>query len=479
MGYAGLVRSSVHRFHGALHLIEKLLGYFAGDGYRARAIRSTGMTLLNFGGDKFLRLASNLILTRLLFPEAFGMMALVGVITAGALMFSDLGFGGAVIQDRRGEEPAFLNTVWTLQILRGILLAVVIVSFSGPIAAFYEEPMLAELLWVSALVPLIKGTESTKFLTANRTLQLERVTAIRLGSQLFGAIVTIALAFWLQSIWALVIGNLFSPILLTLLSHTVLQGHSDRLGIERAAFGALFRYGGFIFIASIAGFFGAHGDRAVLGKFVSLEDLAIYGIAMTLAALPLNVSNAISGRVIFPLYARRPPAESQANRRNLNKARFLVTAPLLLITALFAVIGDWLIQVLYDARYEAAGPYLVLIALANSPLIILQSYMRIPLASGHSGRYAIFQGLSAIVRFGLLLLLVPYLGLLGAILMSPLATLLLYPVLLVLIRRYKAWDLLHDTVFFAFGMALTVFVVWLNGPVIAPLFEPLTAIYTR
>ena len=87
---------------------DKLLSYLTGDSYRARAIRSTGMTLLNFGGDNALRLIANLVLTRLLFPEAFGLMALITVVTAAALMFSDFGFLGAVIQDPRGEEPAFL-----------------------------------------------------------------------------------------------------------------------------------------------------------------------------------------------------------------------------------------------------------------------------------------------------------------------------------------------------------------------------------
>lgn len=437
------------------------------------------MTLLNFGGDNALRLATNLILTRLLFPEAFGMMALITVVIAAAMMFSDFGFLGAVIQDPRGEEPEFLDTVWTLQILRGLLLAVLMVAFSGQIADFYDEPLLGELLWISALVPFIRGMESTKSLTANRTLQLERLTAIRLGSQLFGAVITVALAFWMRSVWALAIGNLFAPALLVILSHHYLKGHSNRPGLERSALGSLIKYSSFIFIASIAGFFSNHGDRAVLGRFVDLDELAIYGIALTLAAVPMNLANAVASRVIFPLYARKPPAESDDNRRKINKARAMVTAPLLVGVAILALIGDPLIRLMYDARYEAAGPYLVLIALASFPLIIAQSYYRVPLASGHSARYAVFQTFSGLVRFGLLLLLVPPFGLLGAILMLPLGTFLLYPAMLLLMHRYKAWDPIHDVSFLAFGVITCLVVYWVNGPVITPLLEPLSAIYTR
>ena len=69
-------------------VIKKLSSTFKGDGYRARAVRSTGLVLLNFGGENILRLASNIVLTRLLFPEAFGLMALVQVVALVQVMGS-------------------------------------------------------------------------------------------------------------------------------------------------------------------------------------------------------------------------------------------------------------------------------------------------------------------------------------------------------------------------------------------------------
>ena len=62
------------------------------------------------------------MLTRLLFPEAFGLMALIQTFMIGLAMFSDLGIGPAIIQSDRGEDPDFLNTAWVMQILRGICL---------------------------------------------------------------------------------------------------------------------------------------------------------------------------------------------------------------------------------------------------------------------------------------------------------------------------------------------------------------------
>ncbi|MEM9843196.1 MAG: oligosaccharide flippase family protein [Pseudomonadota bacterium] len=452
---------------------RKISDALKGDSYKSRAVRSTAMVLLSFGGENFLRLASNLILTRLLFPEAFGLMALVQVVITGTTMFSDMGFRGAIVQDKRGDEPDFLNTAWTLQILRGTLLMLIVLGLANTAAEFYEEPLLAELLTVAAFVPFIGGFISTRVLTANRTLQLERLTFIKLGTKLVGVIIMVILAWQLQSVWALVIGNLIGPTLLLICSHTLMKGVKNRPRLEWDATKRLFRYGSFIFLASASVFFVNDGDRLILGKYISLEELAIYSIALLLASVPKKLSTAISSHVIFPLYARRPATESEKNRKNLNRARWMITTPLVLAAACFSFIGDPLVRLLYDVRYEAAGPVLKLIALAILPTITVQSYLRSPLASGHSGRYAAYQIAAGFLHLGLLLLLVPPMGILGAILTVPLSTLIIYPVMVGMIRPYNTWDPLHDMTFFGLSALLSLFVIWYYYDLLAPILAPL------
>lgn len=431
----------------ALQVINPISKYLKGDGYQARSLRGFGLTILDQGGQNMLRLVSNLILTRILFPEAFGMMALVQVVLAGAAMFSDLGIRGAIVQDKRGAEPTFLNTAWTLQIARGMILGLVILSLSGVLADFYEVPLLASLLTIAAIVPVIQGFNSTRMAMADREIMLGRLTALTLGSQFLGLVIAVLLALWLQSVWALVIGNVIGALILATLSHVMLPGIRNRLAFERDAAKRLFGFGRFIFLATLASFFVRHGDRAVLGKFVSLEALAIYNIGFFLATVPLIFAQALNARVIFPLYARRPPRESASNKSKIDKARFLLTGFLMSGTTVLALISIPLIELLYDDRYQAAGPVLTLIALGTLPLLITLSYERLPLASGHSGRYATFTISRAVVQFGLLLLGISYFGLPGAILAPATAWVLLYPLLVFLIRPYRGWDPRHDLIF--------------------------------
>ena len=84
---------------------------------RDRATLASIWTVGGFGMQKVLQLGSNLILTRLLFPEAFGLMTLANVILIGIQMFSDVGIKPAIVQSEHGEKEDYLNTAWTVQII--------------------------------------------------------------------------------------------------------------------------------------------------------------------------------------------------------------------------------------------------------------------------------------------------------------------------------------------------------------------------
>ena len=111
-------------------------------GLGALARRGGAWVLLGRMAGEALRFGTNRVLTRLLFPEAFGLMLLVNSIHKGLALFSDVGINASVIQHARGEEPGFLRPAWPLQALRGLLLWPVCLAAAGPLAAFYGAPEL-------------------------------------------------------------------------------------------------------------------------------------------------------------------------------------------------------------------------------------------------------------------------------------------------------------------------------------------------
>ena len=171
-----------------------------------RALSGSVLTAGSYAVTQGLRLVSNLILTRLLFPEAFGLMALVSVVLVGLAMFSDMGIGPAISQHPKGDDPAFLDTAFTLDVLRGGGLWLLTCALAWPMARLYDAPELLQLLPAAGLTLLIAGFNPTRIDTANRHLLLGRVTALDLAAQVVGIASMIGLALVLQSVWALVIG---------------------------------------------------------------------------------------------------------------------------------------------------------------------------------------------------------------------------------------------------------------------------------
>lgn len=437
-------------------------GILKSDGMRARAFRSTFFSVVGFGGQNALRLGSNLILTRILFPEAFGLMALVQVVLTGLAMFSDLGIRASVIQDERGTDPKFLNTAWTLQVGRGFVLWLATVVLAGPVAAFYEEPILAQLLPVAGLTALFQGFNSTRMATVNRDLALGRLTMLSLGCQAFGVAIMIYLAWLWGSVWGLVWGGIAAAALLAALSHVVLPGSPNRLFWDISAARKLIGFGKYIFLSTIAGFLILQADRAILGKFISLADLSRYSIAFFLASAPLLLVRQINDKVMFPLYRSRPPAESLHNRTQIARARMGMTGLAMCITAVFALFGDDLIGLLYDARYQGAGPLLVLLASASLFLLITPAYGALVLSTGKSGRYAVIVVGIALLKTGFMLYGVQSYGVVGVIAAAALAEILFYPVLIMLVFPYKGWFPLQDLAYFVLALLILWAALWAN-----------------
>jgi O-antigen/teichoic acid export membrane protein len=433
-----------------------LLSRLRGDGLVARVMRSSAFTALGYGASQAMRLASNLILTRLLFPEAFGMMALVSVFIVGLTMFSDVGVGPSILQHKRGDDRDFLNTAWTVQVIRGGILWIMTLALALPVAHFYDQPQLAMLLPVAGISLLIHGFEPTRIETAARHLQLGRVTALDLMAQAIGIAAMVVMAWLMQSVWALVIGWIISALARLVLMTRHLPGEGNRLRWEPEAARDLIHFGVWLFLSTACGFLVAQGDKAILGKYLTLEHLGLYNIGFFLASFPLLLGQTVTGRILIPLYRERPPGASAENFRALRRMRFGMTACIMALVAIMAFAGEGIVALMYDDRYAAAGAILVLIAVIQIPQVIGMTYDQSALAAGDSRNYFHFTLARATFLTLGMIIGAESMGLVGALVGQGLAAIASYPVLIWLARRHGAWDGLHDAFFALVGGGLAV-----------------------
>lgn len=337
---------------------------------KKKAIKGSIWTIVGYGGKNFLRLISNLILTRLLTPDLFGLMALVTTFIMGLALFSDIGIRPSIIQNKRGDDPLFLNTAWTLQVIRSfaIWLACFVICF--PVSQFYNEPRLFWLLPLVGLNSVINGFQSTNLATLSRHLMISKLIIFDLAVQAISLGVMIAWAFFNPTIWALIVGNFVSAVFGLVRSYLIIPGKYNRFAWDKDSIKELISFGRWIFIATIMAFLALQSDKLILGKLLSKEMLGVYTVAFTFSDIPTSILKAISGQIIFPVIASQKDLPRKNLRAKiLDKRRFIILGLMAVIIPL-ACFGDFIILNLYDKRYHDAAWMLPILAIGVWPAVL-------------------------------------------------------------------------------------------------------------
>lgn len=391
-----------------------------------RAFRASSITMLGYALSQAIRLGSNLILTRLLVPEMFGVMSVVTVIIIGLNLFSDIGLLQNVVNSKRGEERLFLNTVWASQIIRGVFLFVLMLLISFlfsqanilsilPTGSAYAYPALPNIIALLSLTILISALNSTKMLTANRKLMMGHLTLIEIISQIISVVFIITWASIRPEIWALVYGGIVASSIKMILSHVLIPGRNNRLEWDWKAFHEIFHFGKWIFATSIFGFLLGQGDQLILGGLISAEKLGIYSIALLLAIALRQLLSKVFATVLYPALTEVARERKNELSDTYYKIRRYVDGVTFFTAGFFFFTGHILITFLYDDRYHAAGwmmEVLVLSLITVGPGMLADQCF---LALGRARELTYMIIMQVILLFSLLPLLFYLYGMEGAV----------------------------------------------------------------
>ena len=330
---------------------------------RRMVLQNSVVEVLTYGATQALRLGSNLILTRLLFPEAFGLMVVVGIVLFGLTMLSDVGILQAVIQNPRGDDEDFLNTAWTLQIMRGGLLCVLTWCIAYPASLFFDKPELFGLLLAAGGQLVIAGFESTSLLTLRRQVASRKLAVIEIGVQFATFVAVVATAMVWQSVWALLIGASIGGLVRLIWSHLIDVGYRNRLEWDKSAWQEITKFGRWIFGSSVATFLSSQSDRLLLGRLLGMSTLGVYSVALMLSeVVGAAVSRVVSG-VLYPVFSRVSQEEPELLRDEYYAARLRLDAAALPALGALTMLGDFIVILLWDLRYVEAGWMLRVLAI--------------------------------------------------------------------------------------------------------------------
>lgn len=354
------------------------------------ALRGSAWTIAGYGGSQLLRLASTLVLARhLLAPEAFGLVALVNVFLTGLDMLSDLGIGMDVVQHKRGDDPAFINTAFLIQVGRGIILWAIATALAYPFALFYHQPKVTLLAMVGAFSVAVRGVASGSVWLMTRHVQLRKLMLLNISGDAAGFVVSVAWAVISPTAWALVAGRLAMVVAFTIGSHLVAENRVS-LCWDKAAARDIFIFGTGILLTSIAYFLGGEAERLIVGKFITIAELGCFSLALTLSAAPAQALGQVVGQVFFPMISQSVREDREAAARHFRSARLVFLVLSILLGVGFIAYSNRLVSILLPPKYAMTGWMLQLLGFRAAQQVYTSPTSSLILACGDSkcGAYA-------------------------------------------------------------------------------------------
>ena len=238
---------------------------------RTRVVQAGGWVLVGFVLDKLIATAQLMVLTRLLLPSDFGLMATSASILVATTTLTEFGLEQSLIARRKITQDD-LMTAWVIAISRGVVIGSILFVCAGPIAKIFHAPSLEWILRVHCLGLVIQSAQSPALAVLLRHLDLKRRVKLDLFRRVCEAAATLGIAIWLHSAWALVIGQLAGFAIGSLASYSVAP-FRPLWSWDWKRVGQVIEYGKYINLTSVLIMGVMSGGELVISLLLGVESL--------------------------------------------------------------------------------------------------------------------------------------------------------------------------------------------------------------
>jgi len=219
-------------------------------GLQERVLRGGAWLVAADLANRAIGLVKMAILARLLAPKDFGLMGLAVLVLSWFDMFSQTGFSWALIRKPGDVEP-YLGTCWTVQVIRGTLLSVLLFAGAPIVGWLFHSPEVVPIIRAVSIVALFKGAANPAVIYLRRQLKMDREVLWRVGGNLTGLLVSVPFALRYRNVWALVAAALAANVAELTLSYWIVA-HRPRFELDWAKAREMMRFGKWIFWSNMA-----------------------------------------------------------------------------------------------------------------------------------------------------------------------------------------------------------------------------------
>jgi PST family polysaccharide transporter/lipopolysaccharide exporter len=255
---------------------------------------------------RILQLAMLVVLARLIGPKQIGLVGVALLALSGVQKFTDVGLNAALVQDENENVDEHLNTVWILEMARGLLIFSVLYVAAPFIASVLSDDMLAEttmLIRVIGLSPLLLGFRNPGMVYFQKNLDFHKQFVYRVGGDIATVVVAIGWALVEPTAMSLAAGYVAADVI-RLGGSYLLHEYRPNLSFSRESAGKLINYGKWITGSSILYFLYSEGDDAFVSAFLGTAPLAFYQYAYRFSNAPATELTSVISSVMFPAFSK-------------------------------------------------------------------------------------------------------------------------------------------------------------------------------
>lgn len=356
-----------------------------------------------------------LLLARLLFPEAFGIIGMATVFISFVQVFNDMGMNAALVQ--RKEElltrDHYQTAFWT-GVGWSLLLYVLLYFFLAPfVANFYEEPSLVGIFRVISLTIIMSPMVSIQKAMLTKKFQFKELSIIGVSSSVLSGIIAVILAFHGAGVWALVF-NVIAPVIISVPLFFKSTSFFPKLIWKKEYFFDIFNFGIFTTGSSLLIKITSQADYLLIGKLVGKSALGIYTFAFILTEALRSQFVNIFSKVLYPVFSKKQDDTISLKKYFLElvKISSLVLIPLMFFFIFFT---EFIVLTLFGQKWAEAIPIIRIFCVSVMVHTTFLSTTPLLRGSGRPKAEMNFQIIKAIVFYIPLIFLGTYFfGIIGA-----------------------------------------------------------------
>ena len=302
---------------------------------------------------------STLILVRILSPDDFGLVGLAAGTYAILDTLTATGFNLAIIR-MRDPEPRHYDTAWTMNVLRGLVIASALALTARLQAEFMGDARIAGLMWLLAGTAILQSLESIRLVDRQRELRFETIMLYNVVGKISSFCIVLPLAFIMRNYWPLVLSIFFSRLFVTIPLSYVLAPYRPRLTL--AGWHDLFHFSKWLTLGNLCSVIDLQMMNFIVGRFVGMQAVGLFQVTNQIAALPISE---IAAPIRQPVYAgfSKIHHDIEQLRQNFFRGFELQWIVILPLSLGISVTASDVTAIFLGQQWTAAVPLLPVIAL--------------------------------------------------------------------------------------------------------------------